>query len=271
MKNILLILALLPLAAQPVAAATATLQPSPAGPSADFQPATLAIHNDLGQVIRAVTLHWPGGGPTMFFAVAIPPGTTQDLTVQLPAIDEDQAYDVALLADPQPDAVPLQKLAARITWPPAQANPELFQSLRYRTLRVDQPQWPPAQLRILWIVAMAGAIAMGALILIRRPRLRLAMLLVTIAAATMAAWALTRDYPLVAARTMAMPQTTGAPSRNIVVLASRRTVQWSADRVLIPIYLTPQQMRSDDSVIAPGKWTRVTLTPREVRLFIGPQ
>lgn len=247
----------------------ASLKPASGQPVAGeaFCHAELTLQNHQPQVIQAVALRWQDGGPTLFQPAVIPPGASATLIVPLPAVSEQQTYDVRLLGSNGLGGEPLAVLKATISWPTEQVNPDLFLDWRYRQIALVEPTWPSGLMRNLWVTLMAGCLVMaGAGTFLRRWRRVIVLLIVLGSMAAVTMLLVNRSDPVGVSWARLGGGLTGE-RQNIMVVQTRRTAQWSSAARLVPLYLSRYQMQQDDMIIEPGRGVRVTLHPSGPRLF----
>ena len=227
-----------------------------------FRKAELAI--DYSQparqeVVQAVSIRWTEGGPTLLYQTAIAPGTRETLSVELPAMAVQQAYEIRLLSGKGPSSGVLQRRQVAVSWPPELVTAdEFFAPQAYQKYEFDLPTWPGQLKRNVFLAAVLIGLAMAAALFIRSGPVRAEGLVVIVvgAAATMAM--------MVLAQGLVQRRSDGG----MLVLSARRTVQWEqqADR-LFPIY-THYNLAGDSLVIQPQRnRLSLELRPREVRLL----
>ncbi len=238
-----------------------------------YRRATLTVTNDGEQVVRAVSLRWAGGGPTMVFPAAIPPGAEADLDVKLPAAAVQQTYAVRLLADEDPRGVPLAETAASITWPVAWVTDEAFlDPSPYDAYGYAAGPWSRSERWRMLGLAGVAAVMMAATLLLRPPH-RIAALTAAVALAGAGVWLL-RPSPVrvqLIGGQGAPALWSAADSDRVLQVASRRTGSVSlADRSLpaaAPVYLDRRSMETDTLVVPASGLQEVPVQGGEVRYF----
>ena len=246
---------------------TLTLTPQDKARPGDspWQTARLTIRNDTDRLIRAVSLRWEAGGPVLLLPVPVAPGTTYDgLPIALPALSQHQRYTVRLLQADRLDAAAVAEQAAEITWDPRQVEQTadvVFDPMACADWSEALPRWPGPLLRLLFGLAVLGSVLAGATMLVRRPGLRIAMAAAAVCGTAAA-------VGLVAARHEALlVRYAGQPEGSLVVLTCRRTSTWTAPGDWVPVYRNAAQMASDTTVLSATHGAKVTISPRQVRLF----
>ena len=223
--------------------------------------AALTVHNDSDVTIREVRLKWQLGCPTAVHRLVVAPGQAETLTIELPAIDTRQIYDVALVTeDVAAEPVTVQ---ATIEWAPAQLDPSaLIDSMAYEAAETIVPFWPNRLRRNVWLAALVGGLAMTGVLLIRQRPLRTGMALVVIVTGLIAAGLFVRQQRTVFQQF--------SDDGKVIVLTARRTATWTTSQTaLIPIYASRQQRMEDATVMEPDQMS-VALQPGQIKLFRLP-
>ena len=115
--------------------AAVTGQAPSAGP---YRWAELRLDNAAAAQAESVLLRPAGGGPTVRYALAVPPGASGRLKVALPAISPAQEYEVTVL-DAGGSAV--GRASAAIDWPAELVATEAFIDRAYRPWWQDRAAW----------------------------------------------------------------------------------------------------------------------------------
>jgi len=223
-----------------------------------YRTAELQVQVDgaLASRVAAAWLRWQLGGPTFVYPVTVAPDDLLTLEVSLPAIRMQQAYDIALLTD---DGAPAVQAEATIIWPEELTNPEAFvDSAAYAVHDGPLPRWPVSVKVTAFLSAAVLCAAMAAAALIRRRRLQLVVLLGLVVGSTVAGAVWLHRQPTVAARR--------SPDGKLLILTTRRTVQWTVGERLAPVYVDIGQVAEDSLVVRPEGVT-LTLRPQRVVLL----
>ncbi|HOD79805.1 MAG: hypothetical protein BWX88_02212 [Planctomycetes bacterium ADurb.Bin126] len=245
------------------AAIELSVAPTQVAGNAPYRLALLRVTVPAGQpLVRAVRLREAQGGPTILQPLTVPPESTQTALVPLPAWSQQHAYRVELLAEDRDDAnaiLPARQVA--LSWPADILDRDaVFAPWQYEPYQ-ELPRWPAPLLRNVFLAAALFALACTGLLLVRRPLARSLLLIVLAALAGAGTWLLLDQAPLVVHREVARD------GSSLHVLTSRRTVQWSVDQPLWPVYFNLRQMRDDSLVVHVGRATRLTLLPDDVRIL----
>jgi len=243
------------LAEEAVSLAPAAEQDSAAWP---YRTAELQVQVDgaLASRVAAARLRWQLGGPTFVYPVTVVPGDPLTLKVSLPAIRMQQVYDIALLTDDDETAAQAE---ATIIWPEELTNPQAFvDPAVYAVHDGPLPRWPVSVKVAALLSAAVLCAAMAAVALIRRRRLQLVVLLGLIVGSTVAGAVWLHRQPTVAARQ--------SPDGKLLILTTRRTVQWTVGERLAPVYVDIEQVAEDSMVVRPEGVT-LTLHPQRVVLL----
>jgi hypothetical protein len=268
--------------AGPPADVTVSLEPAPSQRAAmPYAAAVLTVENAAdvgGPLIEAVAVRPADGGPTLVRRAEVAPQARQTLTVELPVVSVRQEYDVRLLAGAEPGSPAVAERRAVVNWPAALfAEPymPLIDARPYRAWegRRSLPHWPQGLLRSVFVAAVLFCVALSATLLIRRPGLRAACVLLLAGAAAVAAvaalpLAAAGDVPVVADFAYCPPAATRPARQDLLALTCRRTARWRrVEAGLVPIYDSRQQMAADTMVVEEGGVVSVRLRPDDVRLF----
>ena len=237
-----------------------------------YRAAELAVKNDSADAIRAISLRWARGGPTLIYTATIPPRTEQTLRVALPAVSVQQSYVVRMLPADRLDAERIAELRLPVTWPVALVTDQAFVDRQaFLRFALDAPQWPgEAKLAVFAAVALA-CLGMAATLLAPRAWVRLVLLGVVIAAAIGALDRLCLPRDLVVRKVVPAGADLTADASaggSLYVVACRRTVEWESPQFLLaPIYYDERDMSGETMVWRPGKGARVLQRPDQVRVF----
>lgn len=238
-----------------------TLTPAPQGKAAQpYRAAELDLTNNSTQVARAVWLRWQEGGPAILVPVILPGGAEKTITLPLPPLSQQQAFDIRLLAGETPDAAVVGRTTAEIAWPPDQVAAEQFRATPEQAAVAERPPfWPPSTLLAIWLLVLLSGLAFAGLLFIRSSWHRISMLIVASAACTLAVTKFLQSQPILVEKS--------APGRALVV-AARRTATWHNDaNVVIPLYLSSRQMQKDGLLIRPRTDAEVPVSPFQARIF----
>jgi hypothetical protein len=236
-----------------------------------YRPAELTVRNDSDQVIRGIAIRMREGGPTFLHGVAIPPQTSQTLTIPLPALQENQAHVVRLLKDDSLGAPVVGEFQASVNWDPNHVETAqgafLYPGI-YSASEESLPLWPRSLLRNVFLGAVVTCLALAGAIFIRRPRWRLAAVVGIVALATAGVLHVLAREPVVLVNTVEKAVRPKAPVKSYLVVSCRRTTEWTtSDAALAPVYFNKLHLAEDDTVIHWGRTLTTGLRPREVRVF----
>ncbi len=231
--------------------------------------ARLTVQSDLGQTVRAIKLHWTGGGPAVLVEAAIEPRGRTDLTVELPAISSEQVYQVSLLPRVRPDVTPLEVVNAPITWSLEMVNTDVFLYYRYDQAQPRQPSLPGHFKLNLLLVLVLVSVALGAVLLVGRGWVRIVLLVVVLAAGSLAVAAMNRRVEPVEVSEVYLPRLPVAG--RLLAVGARKSTLWQSPRLLVPAYQSSRQMEQDSSVIIDARSIVVPLKAGQVRLLLEPQ
>ena len=236
-----------------------------------YRPGELTVRNDSDQVIRGIAIRMREGGPTFLHGVAIPPQTSQTLTIPLPALQENQAHVVRLLKDDSLDAPVVGEFQASVNWDPNHvetAQAAFFYPGIYSASEANLPLWPRSLLRNVFLGAVVTCLALAGAIFIRRPRWRLTAVVGIVALSTAAALGMSAGEPVVLVNTVEKGVRPKAPMKSYLVVSCRRTTEWTTSQAaLAPVYFNKLHLAEDDTVIHWGRTLTTGLRPREVRVF----
>ena len=226
-----------------------------------YRTAELHLHErgSLSSRVSAVGLRWQLGGPTFIHPITVVQNVPLTLRVSLPAIQVQQVYNIDLLAGPDAQADVLSSTQATIVWPDELVNPGAFiDPITYGSYVAPLPSWPRRTKLGVLLAAVLVCAAMSSVALVRRCRLQLILILIVVALATVAAifWG-SRQTSVVARY---------RPDERLLILSTRRTVQWSNPGQLAPIYFNMQDVPDDTMVIHPDR-TTLLLHPRQMLLL----
>jgi hypothetical protein len=259
-----LILALLTAAG--VARGFASLDPGEPDPSAwPFAAGELTVHNPSETPVASVALRWKRGGPTMVRPARLAPGEQKTLPVMLPAVWAEQTYTVRL-RDPRAEMVAAGETT--IGWPLERVRSEAFiDPETWQRWDPPAPAWSGATRRGALVAAGLVALAAAGTLLVRRPGLRLGLLLAVLAGGC-AAMALLRPEPVDRwTPPVTGPAEDGAPA--LLAVAARRTTGCElSEGLLAPVYFSRRELAGDEMVmdVATGR-ARVKMHAGQVRLF----
>jgi hypothetical protein len=234
-----------------------------------YRSADLLLTNSTGGAIEAVLLRPAGGGPTVQYRLALPPGQESRQTVALPAIWPVQHYAVAALGA---GASVAGETAAEITWPADLVTTDAFLDEGFAFWRDRVASWPTSTRRNTLLLAGMLAAASAAVLFVRRPAFRAACLL---GAAALAALLVPRapGWPEpVEARTYVLRLHGEEPAvrvESFVVLSARRTAAYRgrAGAVPYPVYSDRASATGDDALVDPVQRSiRLTVRPQTVRV-----
>jgi len=154
-----------------------TGQDPSAGP---YRWAELRLDNAAAAQAESVLLRPAGGGPTVRYALAVPPGASGRLKVALPAISPAQEYEVTVL---DAGGSVVGRATAAIDWPAELVATEAFIDRAYRPWWQDRAAW--SRRTRLEAVLLSGAlvVALGGALLVRRGSVRLVIVVAMAAAA----------------------------------------------------------------------------------------
>jgi len=254
-----------PVAAQPTTdPVTVTLAPvSDSSTTSDehfFHPATLTVNNSTEHTIRAVRLTPVGGGPGIFWPCVMPPHARQSVTLPLPAFSTAQAYAVNLLPEDSPRATPVAIASATIDWPVELVRREFLQA------DYDPARWPADTKRNTVTLLALGLLALAATRLIRPPAWRTGSAFAVAAVVTVVVVVYLHTLPDVHEQWLPADRIHGT-GEEILAVSALRSTQWSSDRPLVPAYQTMAELRSDESILTPGRAITLPLRAGQTRLF----
>lgn len=233
----------------------------PAGPAL-YRLARIRVDVPPGHhLVQAVRIRDLQGGPTVVQPLTVPPGTSQSTLLPLPAWSQQHTYRVELLQRQDDPAPAGQARSVSLAWPADILDRDaVFAPWLYEPY-YELPRWPGPLLRDLFLLLAVFALACAGLLLVRHRLLRPALLIALSVLAGGGAWLLMDQVPL------AVHREVPRGNQPLHVLSSRRSVQWTNDRPLWPVYFNPLQMRNDDMIIHAGRSSRLTLHPDDVRIL----
>jgi len=243
--------------------------PAQAPAIAPYRAAVLTVRHASGpgaQVIGAVAVRQLEGGPTILLPVTIPPGSSRQLTVPLPAVSSQQSYRVTLRGE----GGDIEQFDLPVAWPVELLTTESWiDPQAYRPWEYDLPRWPPAMLRNVFIAAALSGLALAGALFIPVWAGRIVATALIVTAACVAVTVPLRSADVLVVRRVAFPAaSTEQRPQALWVLTCRRHAEWRHDaRRMHPVYFDARQMRADEAVIVPDGEIRVPLRPDEVRLF----
>ena len=211
----------------------------------------LAVGGSVASRVAAARLRWRQGGPTFVYPVTVVPNGPVAPKVSLPAIGVQQVYDIDLLTA---DGDVALQAEATIIWPEELTNPQAFiDPVLYALYDGPLPRWATSLKASVLLAAAALSAAAASVALIRRRGLQLVVLLgiVIVSAAVGAIWL--RRQPTVSARQ--------SPDGRLLILTTRRTVQWTGSECLAPVYVDIAEAAEDSLVVRPDGVT-LTLHPQ---------
>jgi len=235
---------------------------------APYRACALTVRHAAGggaQVIRAVAVRQLEGGPTILMPVTIPPGSSAQLTVPLPAVSSQQSYRVTLRGE----GGGIEQFDLPVAWPVELLTTDSWiDPQAYGPWEYDLPRWPRRMLRNVFIAAVLSSLALAGALFIPVSAGRIVAVVVIVTAACLAVTVPLRAADVVVVRQVTFPPAPRQRPQTLWALTCRRRAEWRHDaRRMHPVYFDTRQMRADEAVIVPGGEIRVPLRPEEVRLF----
>jgi len=251
---------------------SATLTEAPRQREADFPFATaeLVVRNETHSVVRAAVVRPAGGGPAVMVRLPVAPNATARVTLALPAISQQEAYTVCLLAGEQPDAETLARLHVRVNWSEEvieRTGRALIDGEAYTRWESESPEgsravavWSNDLRANVLIAAVLSSLALAGTLFVRSPATRAVTVPVVVLCASAALWIVATRESLTVQRE--------APAAGLTWAASRRTVTWRPTSTdLAPVYVDMGQYEADDLLVGPDGRLSVMLRPGQPRLF----
>jgi hypothetical protein len=243
-----------PISLRPLSVASEPLPP--------YRTCQVDVDNRTGRIVQAVTVQDVRGGPTILLPITIAPNTKRSVLLPLPPTSVDQVYRVALQAGPEVTSFVLEQSEHHVAWDPEAVETALavlIDPQAYDQRAGQTPVWPQAFRQNVLLLAGIAGLAMVGPLFIRRRRLRLAVTVAVVAAATIGSAAWLNRQPLLFAR----------QDGPIVTVACRRTCCWWDWRGgLVPLYAVQRESTEDNAtVVIPGGAIRTTMRPDVMRLF----
>ena len=234
------------------------------------RPADLTLTNRSKDVLREVRLRWAEGGPTVICPVALASGASQEIRVFLPAGSPLQTYHVTFQGDPS-----LSAAEVTIRWPIEQAARAGWLSpSAYEPYDQPLPSWSDQVRLNVMLGAGVLALAAAAVLFLQPTPVRTCAMLLLVAAGTGAGAIMLANTDVLVEDVVALDVDTPQPGmkpwpgRNLYVVASRRTVQWShPDAHLAPVYKDESQMYDEAMTLDPRSGASVAISPGQLHLF----
>ena len=237
-----------------------------------YRRAELTVTNSSATVAETVLLKPSGVGMTVRYKLAVPPGAAGRQIVFLPAISPTQEYALTAL-DASGEVI--ARTSASITWPAELVTTDAFIEDAFRAWTDEPARWS-AKTRWNYILILAMFVtAAAATLLIRRPLLRIAAVVVIAGAVT---------AMIVFVFIPAGPETVrvhryfltlhdgagGMKPDSFAVLTARRTTEWSRriSHWSYPVYPDRAAAANDETIVKPATGVmRLTLHPCQVRII----
>lgn len=258
MKPLAAILITLLSAAPAWADISATLAVKPDSPAAgDFRPVDLTITNTTDTTIAAVELTPSGGGMTIRYPLAVPPGQQGRLEVLLPPIWPLQQYVVKAL---DASGKQIGSATAGVDWPAEMLATGRFIDDSFNAFRSQRAAWPDEAKSNLLLLGMIYLVPAAGLLLIRRPLWRAGGLVLLTALATAATLVLPLWPPAVQMRSCYVETYDSAGQGTLdsfTVAAARRDADLTYQAGQPPhlVYIDRTAAAEDTSVLRPADKT----------------
>ena len=215
-------------------------------------------------VVRGVSIRSLRGGPTMFYPVTIPPETPgRKISVLVPAMSAEDTYRVALLSGPSVNSPVIAELELTIDWPADWVTSQMFLDPEaYDDGDFLPPVWSNRTLQLVFVIAAATCVLLGAILMIRRAAWRVAVASITIIAAGAGLWRAANAEPII------LRQLLGENERLLLVSCIRDASCEISPPHTVPLYYNMEEMSQDNAVVlTEGKLTVELKSGAEVRLF----
>ena len=236
-----------------------------------YRLADLTLTNRSKEVLSEVRLRWSEGGPTIIVPVVLAPGAEEkDKRVFLPAGSPLQTYRATFQGDPS-----LRPTDVTIRWPIERAaRADWLSPSAYEPYDRPLPTWSDKVRLNVMLGAGVLALAAAAALFLQPTHARTCAMLLLIAAGTGAGAIMLARTDVLVEDVIDLntdtphPGIKPWPGRNLYVVATRRTVQWShRDVHLAPVYKTASQMGEETMTLDPRRGAAVTIEPGRLRLF----
>ncbi len=230
-----------------------------------YRPATLTVRNTEDASITAVHIRPAAGGPGRVVPAAVAPGGQQAVSLQLPALSQQQDYQVRPIAG---DAVqPPQTVPVR--WPVEWVDRGLFiDADLHQEYGYELPRWGGSTKR--FALALLAMLSGGAVMVVFGWRrlgraLRGGLIVIWLVAA---AW-LPSVFAGVSGGALRVRRIPAGVSDTyaLVVVASMRTTVFRGPSGLVPVYFNAREMRGDGTTTRADGRLRAPVSPGTVRLF----
>lgn len=232
--------------------------------------AKLSIANNSSRVFERVSLRWLRGGPEFIHPITVSPHSTASIRVNLPAVDLHQTYMVTLSGQRDSENI---SAVARIEWKPRQLATDTFINPEaYDRHRCDIHPWPRRTKVNIFISAVIYSLSLAGCLFIRRRAWRVtAIIVLAISATVVLPLLLPKADQIIVQRRIRIDGSNTATAGTLIVLASRRTCQWTnPNHRLAPIYFSPAQLANDTMTIHARNGVKLTLKPGQIRLLLEP-
>jgi hypothetical protein len=239
----------------------------PAPPPGPYAWANLTVANASDQPIRQALLRWDQGGPLYRVPLTVAPGGKQHVQLLLPAAWAQQQFLVRLAGPESPG----RPVPVPLAWPEDVRGLETLPNEQaYDPYQGDLPGWSQNLRRRVWIGMALAALAVLAAQSAPRKWLRLVGTMTATAGLCLYLGLAVLRAPAVAEPTVLRPgvwEAFDGTKRPIVVLTTRRSAEYRADRLLLPLYRNFGQLRDDQTVIDWPAQTTLPIQPDQLRIF----
>ena len=242
------------------------------GPAAKpYCAAKLTIENNSDRVFEQVSLRWRRGGPEFIHPATVSPHSTTTITVNLPAVDLHQTYRVTLSGQNDSENI---SAVAQIEWKPRQLATDTFMNPQaYDRHQCDIHPWPGRTKLVIFVAAVIYSLSLAGCLFIRRRAWRVtAVIVLAISAAVVLSLLLPcKADQIIVQRRVRLDGSDTATAGTLIILASRRTCQWTnPNHRLTPVYFSLDQLAHDTMTIHARDGVKLTLKPGQIRLLLEP-